>query len=58
MPQGDKPESREFTQDQITRANRAPNSKDKGLLWIEETGTTTKFYTRNSKSGTWTLIGP
>lgn len=42
----------------ITQANRAPHSKDKGLVWIEETGGTTKFYTRNRVSGTWTLIGP
>ena len=42
----------------ITFANRTPTSKDKGLIWIEETGGTTRLYTRNRTSGTWTLIGP
>lgn len=48
----------EEVQGKITFANREPNSKDKGLLWVFETGGTTKFYTRNRTSGTWTLIGP
>lgn len=52
---GDAPEISNFSEGQITRANRAPNSKDKGTVWIwEKSDGTTAFYTRHRTSGTWT----
>lgn len=43
-------------QDKIIRANRAPTSADKGMLWIQQTDnsdTTIKLFIRHTRSGVW-----
>ena len=56
-PQSPEPEKLDFIkQDTITVANRAPNSKDKGFLWIKQTDAndaTMTLYIRHTKSGAW-----
>ena len=42
----------------ITFATRTPNSKDKGLFWVYDSGSTVAFYVRSKKSGSWILVGP
>lgn len=37
----------------IPWSNRIPNSKDKGLLWVYDTGTAAVLYVRSKKSGSW-----
>ena len=54
----DQADSIENRQAEITFANRAPNSKDKGLFWMVSTASTTSFYARNKVTGAWVLIGP
>lgn len=48
--QGDSVETR---QEAITWANRAPHAKDKGLLWVYDSGTAAVLYVRSKKAGTW-----
>lgn len=52
-PSVNQPDAIDFTQQQITFANRAPNSKDKGLFWVKDTGTDAVLYVRSKTSGTW-----
>lgn len=52
VPESDKPEAL-TTQTQVTIANRAPNSKDQGLLWAYDKGSTVDLYIRSKKTGTW-----
>ena len=58
MADEDKKEAPNLKEELEVRANRPPTAKDKATKWIEETSGTTKFWIRNTKSGTWTLIGP
>lgn len=38
---------------QIPFANRAPNSKDKGLFWVWDKGSDAVLYVRSKISGSW-----
>lgn len=55
-PSVNQPDAIDFTQQQITIANRAPNSADRGLFWVNDKGTTNDFYIRSKKSGAWTKV--
>lgn len=43
----------EQVQGQVTYANRAPTSKDKGLEWRHDKGSTVDVYVRSKISGAW-----
>ncbi len=49
----------ETKQDGIKFATRAPNSKDKGKLWVQYTtgdDTTITFHIRHPETGTWRSV--
>jgi hypothetical protein len=52
-PQRQEANDTENLQGQITYATRAPNAKDKGLLWVYQTASSAVLYCRSKISGNW-----